>query len=161
MIDAATPSDAIDAIEAKLRNLVNSLGERKTIQLSSHPPDDQHLLWFDQGTSGPGNRRQPPRPIIGIGDAERRVALDAVRLRWSLSTDGRFNSQVALGDAGRAIARLAADRAEAGGGDRLWPPLAPSYLRRKARLGQPLHPGVATGAMMRWLRTAFVIVRNA
>jgi hypothetical protein len=157
MIDAATPSDAIDRNVAMLRNLAASLGERKTIQLGAHPPDDQHLLWFDQGTT----RHQPARATLGIGDAERRVALGAIKLRWTLSQDGRFNAQVALGDAGRAIARLWADRLEAGGGDRTWSPLAPAYLRRKQRLGQPPHPGVATGAMVRWLRGCFVIVRNA
>lgn len=157
ILDAAKVQASVDKITARCLNLANSLGTTKTMQLQLPEADKLHLFWFDAGTS----RGQPPRPTLGLDDAAREVAYEAIRARALMNPDGSLNTLVALGDAGHAIARHYADRLEAGGGDRVWVALSPAYARRKARLGQPTHPGVATGALVRSLRGAFVIVRNA
>lgn len=146
----------VRAIEQRIRDLSRALGVRYTIELRLSTEEGRKVGWFNDGT-----RRQPARPFMSITAPTRAVALDAMLAQPVLDDQQRPRIMPMLMIAGAAIKRIFVSRLSTGTLDgRPLARLAASTLLKKRRLHQPLHPGVATGAMLRAVRGAQIIVKR-
>lgn len=154
-VDAEAVARQVDAKRREIEALVATLGARYTLQILL-PPSLSHILgYFDQGT-----RRQPARPVLAVNPHARSEMIATLTQRFA--ADPRpLNVLPSLQIAGQRLREVWVERLERGGADVQWRALAPSTLARKRHLGQPLHPGVATGTLARAMRGAQVVVSRA
>ena len=149
---ARATATAAQSLVASLAASVRS-GDSHVITLALPDDELQHARWFDEGTIGPGARRQPPRPFI--------APTPDVRVQPTILRTGALDWIPALTAAGNSLRLRWAQALVSGTSLRTpWAALSPRYAARKARRGQPTTPGWATGQMATAIASGVVSVRR-
>lgn len=159
-VDTEAVARQVTAKRKEIEDLVAALGAKYTVQILLPPSQSDILGWFHNGTPRPSATRQPARPVLTVNDYARREMITTLAQRF-LADPRPLNVLPSLTIAGSRLREVWVERLESGGLDMTWKRLAPSTLDRKRRLGQPLHPGVATGTLARAMRGAQIVVSRA
>lgn len=156
-LDAPKMTAALRKQMAKLDAMARELGGSWTCVVAAPPGESDKLRVFDRGRAN-----QPARPLFVLTDRDRAEIQSAIRQKFlaSMVNTSSPSMLVVMTVAANKAREVWVRRLSSSGADQTWAPLSPAYAARKRRKGLDARIGVATGAMLRALRTGHVVVRK-